>query len=428
MRTSLTIAATALGLLLLGPGTGSAGIAPSPPPAAQPSLGRQAVAVAKKYLGVRYTWGGASPQTGFDCSGLVMYVYAQLGIQLTHYSGAQWKEGYRLTPEQLRKGDLVFFHKSKAGPQHVGMYVGDGKFIHAPHTGDVVKISSLSDPNYARSYVGAVRPYGFGPPIVFPVIGLVTYTNGFGVEGSLGNDVVAPRKAVVVAAEDGNVVFSKSRFGGCLLTLYGFSRTTYLYAHLNNDLTSRNDNAGSCAESAYAPGLSSGARVVAGQTIGFVGDSGNADTTGPRLYFEVHPRRGNAVNPYPYLKHGRRLLFSALPGLYTLRLTGTLVSASSFDSSQAIVKVKVDKLRAWPGGFRVPNVEKTLTINVSDTATIQQRLEPSDQLVTVPLETLADAPAGQSLVVSTEPAKRTLEAQLGRRSFEAAGVVLTSQP
>lgn len=426
MRTTLTIAATALGLLLLGPPTGTAGTGPSPPPAAQPSLGRQAVAIAKRYLGVRYTWGGDRPSTGFDCSGLTMFVYAQLGIQLTHYTGAQWKEGYRLTPTQLRKGDLVFFHKSKAGPQHEGMYVGDGKFIHAPHTGDVVKISSLADPGYARSYVGAVRPYGFGPPIVFPVIGPAQYTNGYGIEGSLGNEITAPRKAVAVAAEDGNVVFSKSRFGGCMLTLYGFSRTTYLYAHLNNDVTSGNDNSGSCAGEAYAPGLTSGARVVAGQTIGFVGDSGDVDGSRPRLYFEVHPRRGNAVNPYPYLKRGQRLLFSALPGPYTLRLTGTLVSATAYDSTLAIVKVRVDKLRAWPGGFRVPNVERTLTVDVSDTATIQLRTGTSLQLVT--LETLIEASAGQQLVISTEPAKRTLEAQLGRRSFDASGVVLTSQP
>jgi hypothetical protein len=121
-------------------------------------IGTRAVAIAEQYLGVRYVWGGASPLSGFDCSGLVMYVYAQLGIQLPHFSGAQWTEGTRiLGPEDLLPGDLVFFHPGPSGPGHVGIYIGGEQFIHAPHTGDVVKISSLNE--YAVSYLGAVRPY-----------------------------------------------------------------------------------------------------------------------------------------------------------------------------------------------------------------------------------------------------------------------------
>ena len=121
-------------------------------------IGTRAVAIAEQYLGVRYVWGGASPLSGFDCSGLVMYVYAQLGIQLSHFSGAQFDEGTRiLQPDDLLPGDLVFFHPGPSGPGHVGIYIGGGQFLHAPHTGDVVKISSLAE--YAISYVGAVRPY-----------------------------------------------------------------------------------------------------------------------------------------------------------------------------------------------------------------------------------------------------------------------------
>jgi NlpC/P60 family protein len=124
------------------------------------STGARAVAIAERFLGVRYVWGGASPLSGFDCSGLVMYVYAQLGIHLTHFSGAQWNEGTRiLSPDDLAPGDLVFFHPGPSGPGHVGIYIGGGQFIHAPHTGDVVKISSLNDADYSFSYVGAVRPY-----------------------------------------------------------------------------------------------------------------------------------------------------------------------------------------------------------------------------------------------------------------------------
>jgi cell wall-associated NlpC family hydrolase len=123
-------------------------------------LGARAVAIAEQYLGIRYVWGGANPLSGFDCSGLVMYVYAQLGIGLTHFSGAQWNEGTRiLTTDDLAPGDLVFFYPEARGPDHVGIYIGNGEFIHAPHTGDVVKISSLDESSYSFSYVGAVRPY-----------------------------------------------------------------------------------------------------------------------------------------------------------------------------------------------------------------------------------------------------------------------------
>jgi hypothetical protein len=121
--------------------------------------GDRAVAIAEQYLGIPYRWGGADPIGGFDCSGLTMYVYAQLGIQLTHYTGSQFYEGMRIPPSRLLPGDLLFFHPSARGPQHEGMYIGGGRFIHAPHTGDVVKISSLAEPGYAFSFVGAVRPW-----------------------------------------------------------------------------------------------------------------------------------------------------------------------------------------------------------------------------------------------------------------------------
>jgi cell wall-associated NlpC family hydrolase len=81
-----------------------------------------------------------------------MYVYAQVGVSLPHYTGAQWNMGVPVSPDQLQPGDLVFFN----GVSHVGIYIGGGQFIHAPHTGDVVKISSLSD----DSYIGARRIVG----------------------------------------------------------------------------------------------------------------------------------------------------------------------------------------------------------------------------------------------------------------------------
>jgi peptidoglycan DL-endopeptidase CwlO len=110
------------------------------------------VAVALSQLGTAYVWGGAAPG-GFDCSGLVMWAYAQVGVSLPHSSYAQYGFGVPVSRDQLAPGDLVFFD----GLGHVGIYIGGGQFVHAPHTGDVVKISSLSEDWYSANYVGARR-------------------------------------------------------------------------------------------------------------------------------------------------------------------------------------------------------------------------------------------------------------------------------
>jgi len=112
----------------------------------------QVVQTALQYLGVPYVWGGESP-SGFDCSGLVKYVYAQHGVLLPHASSIQFGMGAPVPPDQLQPGDLVFFYGSTA-PQHVGMYVGKGKYIEAPNFGEVVKISNLS---FDSDYAGARR-------------------------------------------------------------------------------------------------------------------------------------------------------------------------------------------------------------------------------------------------------------------------------
>ena len=120
--------------------------------AAPPSRYGGVVGIAMQYLGVPYKWGGASP-SGFDCSGLIMYAYAQIGVSLPHYTGSLWGMGVPVSRGDLQPGDLVFFN----GLGHAGIYVGGGNFIHAPHTGDVVKISSLGDSWYASTYMGARR-------------------------------------------------------------------------------------------------------------------------------------------------------------------------------------------------------------------------------------------------------------------------------
>ncbi len=119
--------------------------------AALPGGHPEAASIALQYLGVPYQWGGASPSAGFDCSGLVMYVYAQLGVQLPHFAAGQYGYGTAVPKDQLQPGDLVFFD----GLSHVGIYLGNGQLVHAPHTGDVVRIATLAD--FAGRYVGARR-------------------------------------------------------------------------------------------------------------------------------------------------------------------------------------------------------------------------------------------------------------------------------
>jgi cell wall-associated NlpC family hydrolase len=142
-------AAAAASATAAGSGTAPPSNLPNPPAS---TLGGQAVAIAERYLGVPYVWGGASP-SGFDCSGLVMYVYSQLGVSLPHNAAAQYYSLPHVSESDLQPGDLVFFD----GLNHVGIYIGGGSMIHAPHTGTVVQISSLSG---GGSYYGAARVPG----------------------------------------------------------------------------------------------------------------------------------------------------------------------------------------------------------------------------------------------------------------------------
>lgn len=119
----------------------------------KPTLGTRAATIALKAVGVPYQWGGASPASGFDCSGLVYWAYGKLGVELPHSSFALYDLGRRVAHSRLRAGDLLFFY----GLGHVGMYIGRGRMVHAPSSGRLVEIVKLRDSNYGRRLVGARR-------------------------------------------------------------------------------------------------------------------------------------------------------------------------------------------------------------------------------------------------------------------------------
>jgi hypothetical protein len=256
------------------------------------------------------------------------------------------------------------------------------------------------------------------PPthIVFPVVGPVQYTDDFGEARAGGKhqgiDILAPRKAWAVAAEAGRVKFwTTSATAGCMLYLYGQSGTTYLYIHLNNDLTSKNDNRGKCvAGTAYARGLKSGAKVAAGQQVGLVGDSGDADGIHPHLHFEVRPNGKGAVDPFSYLNDADHLLFGAAAGTpFALTLTGTVVAAGANR-----LTMNVTLLQAWPMKMR-QKLNRTLTLTVPATAAVQTKTGAAAHLLT--------SYSGQSVVVWTQPALTTLRAERGEDGALSAALI-----
>jgi murein DD-endopeptidase MepM/ murein hydrolase activator NlpD len=256
--------------------------------------------------------------------------------------------------------------------------------------------------------------------IVFPVLGTSEFTNDFGAPRSQGAhqgvDILAPRRALALAAEPGRVRFHVGSYrAGCMLYLDGRSGTTWVYIHLNNDLTEGNDNRGGCKHGvAFPRGLKSGARVAAGQPVGYVGDSGDANGIHPHLHFEMHPGGGRATNPYQTLLSARRLLFYAPPGsAFTLTLSATVIAATA-DS----LRVRVNTLRMSPTSLTLRRLNRPLTLNVPTYAAIERGAEGR-------LASLTSARPGERVAVWTEGATVTPAAQDGRpRAISAERIVL----
>jgi hypothetical protein len=253
------------------------------------------------------------------------------------------------------------------------------------------------------------------PRLIFPVVGQAAYEDDFGDPRGQGRhqgiDIVAARRAPAVAVEAGTVQFwTTSSRAGCMLYLKGRSGTVYQYIHLNNDLGKGNDNRGTCVPGvAYTPGLEDGAAVSAGQPIGLVGNSGDADGIHPHLHFEVHPGGKAAVNPYRYLRRAQRLLFVAAPGsTVTLSLTGTVLA-----SDDSTLTLRASTLRVVPDGLSLTKVGRKVTLALLPGALVTTR--GGGGLV------------GRSAVALTEPAVATLAVQLGK-GLSAARVAPATGP
>jgi hypothetical protein len=277
--------------------------------------------------------------------------------------------------------------------------------------------------------VGTASASAKKPPttIVFPVLGATRYYDDFGEPRPggphQGIDIMAAKRSLALAAEAGKVEFwTTSATAGCMLYLHGQSGTTYYYIHLNNDLTRKNDNRGRCvAGTSYAKGLKNGAKVVAGQAIGLVGDSGDADGAHSHLHFELHPAGGKAVDPYPWLKRGQHLLFTAKRGSpFTLDLRGT-VAVTSEDA----IQIKVSSVSAWPMRQHQSKLGRKILVLVPASATVQSvpKLGARGRKAK-----LASAKLGQAVDLWTTPAPTTLKAERGDDLALSASLVSFISP
>jgi hypothetical protein len=279
--------------------------------------------------------------------------------------------------------------------------------------------AAIPDPGYlppkAKAPAGAAQQAPAGKRMIFPVLGKFRYGNDYGAPRGQGRhegiDIVAPRKALAIAVEAGRVKyhFGSSR-AGCMLYLDGDSGTTYLYIHLNNDLGPTNDNRGTCkAGVSFAPGLKNGAKVAAGEPIGFVGDSGDANGIEPHLHFEMHPNDGASINPFTHLNRAYRLLFAApRKGDTSLWLKGDVLAQQT-----EALKVNVRSLGVRTTGLKLNGISRPVELAISPFTVI---------------ENMVGRLAGnERATVWTGIFPNTLAAQLGRPGALTAERVLLSR-
>jgi hypothetical protein len=269
---------------------------------------------------------------------------------------------------------------------------------------------------------GGATPRSGVPQLIFPVVGTTNYHDDFGdprPQGKHeGNDLLAARLSPAVAAEAGKIKFwTHSATAGCMLYLYGKSGTTYQYIHLNNDLTDHGDNKGKCvAGVAYMTGLKDGATVQAGQQIGFVGDSGDAQGT-YHLHFEVHPHGGAATDPYPYLQKAVHLLVPVN--------SKTTVSLSVAGKVTAVdgnrLTLTPNSMTLLPGAQKLGTTAKALVLSVPAAA----QIDTGDGTLGSADATSLAALEGQQVVVLTSPARATLAVALAKPGALSASRIAT---
>ncbi len=275
----------------------------------------------------------------------------------------------------------------------------------------------------ARSILAAlsaallVGPASAAPPkrIVFPVVGPVTYVNDFGAPRGdrrhQGNDLMAARRAPVVAVERGRVEVPSWSRSDCALIVHGRSGTDYWYLHLNNDLGRSNDNRGSCRPGvSYARGLRNGQRVRRGELVGFVGDSGDANGVSPHLHFELHPNGGRAISPYPWLRTAPRLLYAVRGAVPRVRL-------ALFGRVRALGEefgLRVNAV-AVSGGWRGRPAPRAVRLAHAPGMTVERARDG-----TVAPARLARAKIGERVTVWTTVFEPTLATQIARPGVLAA--------
>ena len=257
------------------------------------------------------------------------------------------------------------------------------------------------------------------PRLAFPVVGNVAFTNDYGQPRPggwhQGNDIMARWRAPAIAAERGTVqLHTGSSLGTCMLYLNGASGYTYVYIHLNNDLTSKSEDSGGCKNGvAYAPGLRSGDYVRKGELVGYVGDSGDAENGADHLHFEIR-NNGSPLNPYQHLLAARHALYpkpATLDPIY-LQLRGRVSSVSAERLEVGVSKVLMSN------GWRIIYSRRVTLALTAETA--YERRTSSGEVVS---SSLANVEAGQFVRVWTTTFTPTWKTQVAAPGVLAAKTV-----